>query len=139
MTGHEAKPVRVAVLSANSSYQGKQGQAYAAGISAESVGATGLWFGRITIPPGGRTKAHLHEAHESGIYLVSGDAETWFGDQLEEHMVATAGQFIYIGRGVPHVAVNRSTTEPAVALLCRTDPNEQESVVLLSELDGIVP
>ncbi len=134
----ERESVRCAVLSADSVYMGKQGQEYGAAISAESVGATGLWFGRITIPPGGRTKAHLHEAHESGIYLVSGTAETWFGDLLAERVVATAGQFIYIGRGVPHVAVNRGA-EPAVALLCRTDPNEQESVVLLPELEGLVP
>ncbi len=37
----------------------------------------------------------------------------------------------------PHLAYNRSQTEPATAVVARTDPNEQESVVLLPELDAI--
>jgi uncharacterized RmlC-like cupin family protein len=36
---------------------------------------------------------------------------------------------------VPHVPANPSATEPLVGLAARTDPNEQESVVLLPELD----
>jgi uncharacterized RmlC-like cupin family protein len=35
--------------------------------------------------------------------------------------------------------MNASQSEPCVALIARTDPNEQESVVLLPELDGRVP
>ena len=40
--------------------------------------------------------------------------------------------------GVPHVAVNRGET-PAVFVAARTDPNEQESVVMRPELDEKVP
>jgi uncharacterized RmlC-like cupin family protein len=36
---------------------------------------------------------------------------------------------------MPHLPFNASQKE-AVALLARTDPNDQESVVLLPELDG---
>jgi uncharacterized RmlC-like cupin family protein len=32
-----------------------------------------------------------------------------------------------------------SETEPATAVVSRTDPNEQESVVVLPELDAIRP
>ena len=32
-----------------------------------------------------------------------------------------------------------SATESCVAVIARTDPNEQESVILLPELDGIHP
>jgi uncharacterized RmlC-like cupin family protein len=38
---------------------------------------------------------------------------------------------------VPHLPYNASSTEPCVAVISRTDPNEQESVVLLPELDAI--
>ena len=34
---------------------------------------------------------------------------------------------------------NPSDTEACVAVIARTDPNEQESVVLLPELEGAVP
>jgi len=50
----------------------------------------------LTIPPGGRGKAHLHANHETAIYILSGEAEMW---------------------------------------VARTDPNEQESVILLPALD----
>jgi uncharacterized RmlC-like cupin family protein len=53
---------------------GKQGLVYAPGISAESVGARGIHLQIVTIPPGGRAKAHKHEAHETAIYVLSGES-----------------------------------------------------------------
>ena len=61
----------------------------------------------------------------------------WYGQNLEEHMEVVAGDFIYIPAGVPHLPYNASETEPATAVLARTDPNEQESVVLRPDLDEI--
>jgi len=91
----------------------------------------------ITIPPGGRAKAHMHESHETAIYVLSGEVESFYGEGLRERMVARAGDFIYVPAGVPHLPVNLSQTEPARAVVARTDPNEQESVVLLPELDNV--
>jgi uncharacterized RmlC-like cupin family protein len=126
------------VVRAGQSYQGKQGPDYTPGISAESVGARALWLGSVTIPPGRRTKAHVHANHESGFLLVSGDeVELWTGDELEHCEIAAAGDFLYIPAGVPHVAVNRSGV-PAVFVGARTDPNEQESVVMTPELEDRV-
>jgi uncharacterized RmlC-like cupin family protein len=86
-----------------------------------------------------RTKAHLHENHETAIYLLSGDeVELWTGEQLEHREVARPGDYLYIPAGVPHVAVNRSET-PAIFVAARTDPNEQESVVLRPDLEAKVP
>ena len=96
------------VVRAGEPYAGKQGPNYTPGVSAETVGSQGLWLGSVVIPPGGRTKAHVHDHHESAFYLVSGDeAELWTGDQLEHREVARAGDYLYIPAGVPHVAVNR--------------------------------
>ncbi len=117
------------------SYEGKQGLSYFVGISAESAGATGLCMHLLTIPPGGRAKAHKHEHHESAIYVISGEAEVWYGEGLREHAVTRVGDFFYIPAGVPHLPANTSATDPCVAIIARTDPNEQESVVLLPELD----
>jgi len=36
---------------------------------------------------------------------------------------------------MPHLPANASATEPCVGILARTDPNEQESVVLRPDLD----
>ena len=123
---------------AETTYAGKQGFDYFAGISAESAGSSGICMHLLTIPPGSRAKAHLHESHETAIYVLSGEAEMWYGEKLEEHMVTRAGDLIYIPAGVPHLPANRSD-QPVVAVIARTDPNEQESVLLLPELDAVVP
>ena len=124
------------VVSSAEEYEGKQGPMYAGGVSAESVGANAIWLGVIKVPPGGRTKAHYHANHETAIYVLSGQSEMWSGENLEEHHFAGAGEYIYIPAGVSHVAINLSDTEPLIAVAARTDPNEQESVVLQPELDA---
>ncbi|MCB1491439.1 MAG: cupin domain-containing protein [Rhodobiaceae bacterium] len=126
------------VFRAESTYAGKQGFSYFAGISAETAGATGICMHLLTIQPGDRAKAHMHESHETAIYVLSGEAEMWHGEKLEHHMVLTAGDMLYIPAGVPHLPMNRSDA-PVTAVIARTDPNEQESVVLLPELDVAVP
>ena len=84
-------------------------------------------------------KAHVHENHESAFYMMSGDeVELWTGDELEHREVARPGDYLYVPVGVPHVAVNRSES-PAVFVGARTDPNEQESVVMRPDLDARVP
>jgi uncharacterized RmlC-like cupin family protein len=70
-------------------------------------------------------------------YRGSGEAVLWSGEGLRERAEARAGDFVYIPAGTPHLPVNASSTEACIALLARTDPNEQESVVLLPELDGL--
>ena len=123
------------VIHTSESYEGKQGLSYFAGISAESAGAQAICLHLLTIPPGGRAHAHLHENHETAIYVLSGEAEMWYGEDLREYMLTHAGDFVYIPAGTPHLPSNPSKTETCVALIARTDPNEQESVVLLPELD----
>jgi uncharacterized RmlC-like cupin family protein len=125
------------VIHGGEAFAGKQGLSYFAGISAESAGAQGLCLHLLTIPPGGRAKAHLHENHETAIYLISGVAEMWYGENLGEHLEMAACDFLYIPPGMPHLPANPSQSEPAVAVIARTDPNEQESVVLLPHLDGL--
>jgi uncharacterized RmlC-like cupin family protein len=126
------------IVQPGSTYAGKQGFNYFEGIAAETVGSTGICMHLLTIPPGGRAKAHLHASHETAIYALSGETHCWFGDQLEEHVVVHAGEMFYIPAGVPHLPANLSD-QPATAIIARTDPNEQESVVLLPDLERYVP
>jgi len=125
------------VIRPGGSYDGKQGLSYFEGIARETVGSTGICMHLLTIPPGARAKAHLHESHETAIYVLSGEAHTWYGPRLEEHVIVRAGEMFYIPAGVPHLPANLSDA-PCSAVIARTDPHEQESVVLLPELDGLV-
>lgn len=115
----------------------RQGLDQFEGVSAQSVGSVGLCAHLLEIPPGARAKAHRHSGHETAIYVIDGETEVWFGEDLESHAVAVAGDFVYIPPGVPHVPVNTSATEWARAVVARTDPNEQGSVELLPHLDDL--
>jgi uncharacterized RmlC-like cupin family protein len=127
------------LVQAGAAFTGKQELDYAVGISAESVGAKGIHLQLVTIPPLAKAKAHRHESHETAIYALSGISGCWYGDDLEEHAIVRPGDFFYIPAGVPHLPYNPSAEEPCIAVIARTDPNEQESVVLMPELDAARP
>jgi uncharacterized RmlC-like cupin family protein len=128
-----------ALLRAGQPFAGKQGFSYAPAVSAENVGAKGLHMQLVTIPPGARAKAHKHVSHETAIYVLSGEAGMWYGERLEHHMITLPGDFVYIPADMPHQPYNRSQSEPCTAVISRTDPNEQESVFLMPELEAIHP
>jgi hypothetical protein len=46
-------------------------------------------------------------------------------------VVHGAGDFLFIPPGVPHQPTNLSSTQSAVAIVARNDPNEQEHVELI--------
>ena len=125
------------VIHTGKTYTGKQAFTYFAGISAENTGAQGICMHLLTIPPGQRAKTHLHENHETAIYIINGEAEMWYGEKLKEHLVVRAGEFLYIPAGMPHLPYNTSQTEACTCVIARTDPSEQESVVLLPQLDDL--
>ena len=86
----------------------------------------------LEMPPGAIAKAHYHEAHETAIFMLEGATEMRHGPNLEHVMRVEEGQFVYIPAGVPHQPYNPTDTV-ARAVIARTDPNEQESVVLLDD------
>ncbi len=76
--------------------------------------------------------------HETAIYILSGKAEVWFRQNFEHHTVVEKGDFFYIPADMPHLPYNSSDSVPMIAVIARTDPNEQEGVVLLPELDRLL-
>ena len=111
----------------------KQNLPYYVGISKETAGAKGLSMNLVVIPPGASPKAHYHKDFETAIYLLKGRVETRFGENLQESTINVEGDFVYIPPGVPHKPVNLSETEPALAIVSRNDPNEQENVIPYEE------
>ena len=119
-------------------YRSPQGTIYAPGISSQTAASKMLFLGMVTLPPGERTKAHIHEHHESAFYMLSGqEVELWSGPRLEHRCVARAGDYLFIPAGVAHVAVNRSK-EPAVFVGARNEPTASESVLMMPQLDACV-
>jgi uncharacterized RmlC-like cupin family protein len=63
-------------------------------------------------------KPHYHESHETAIYMLEGVSEFLHVPNFEFRDLVEAGDY-------------NPTDKPARALIARTGPNEQESVVLL--------
>jgi len=124
------------VVRAGAEAIGKQGDVRAPGISAQSVGAQRIHLEIVRIPPGRREKARKHQGHETAIYILSGRSGMWYGEALEHHLVARAGDFLYVPPDMPHLPYNLSDAESCLAIVARTDPDDQESVILLPELDA---
>ena len=101
---------------------------YFVGISAATVGATGMSMHLVVIPPGAQADPHIHIGYETGIYVLEGTVLTRWGSALENEVVSQAGDFLFVPPGVPHEAVNLSATEPARAVVARNHPAEQDLV-----------
>lgn len=125
-------------LRPGATYAGRQGFSYFEGIARETTGARGICMHLLDIPPGGRAKAHKHATHETAIFVLEGRAKMAWGERLEHVMETEAGDLIYIPADVPHLPFNDGDA-PVRAVIARTDPHEQESVVLLPHLDPLVP
>ena len=73
------------------------------------------------------------------VVVISPDVSGWVRElKAYDNQQVKAGDLFYIPAGVPHLPANLSD-QPASAVIARTDPNEQESVVLLPHLDALVP
>ena len=118
------------VIRGGEAFRGKQGLEYFSGVSAETTGSTGICMHLLVIPPGAVAKAHYHAAHETAIFQLEGSTSFRHGPNLEFTDEVLEGDYVYIPAGVPHQPFNPTNTT-ARAIIARTDPNEQESVVLI--------
>ncbi len=78
---------KASVVRAGAKYWSEQGSDYEPGISAETAGSKVLFLGIVTLPAGARTRAHVHERHETALYLLDGELEIRTGDQLQHREI----------------------------------------------------
>ena len=132
----EVDKQEVQAIRPNQEVMTRQRLPYFVGISGKTVGAQGLSMHVVVIPPGAKAEPHVHVGYETGIYVLEGRVLTRWGPALEHETVSEAGDFLFVPSGVPHEAINLSTTEPARAVVARNDPAEQDKVepYLVSQL-----
>ena len=102
---------------------------YKAGLSGLNTSAKKLSMNVATIPPGGVAYAHIHVDFEVMLYILKGNVRHEYGPGLKKSIENSAGDFIFIEPGVPHEVFNMSDTEPVVAVVARSDPNEWENII----------
>lgn len=125
------------VVRTGDAYTGRQGFTYLAGLTGDTAGSRGICMTLATLPDGARAKAHLHRGIETAVYVIEGEASTYYGDALEHVAHACAGEYIYIPADVPHLVINRSGAL-CRALVAHTAADDQAGIVLLPELDAMI-
>jgi len=125
------------VIRAGEAYRGKQGFTYFEGLTGATAGSRAICMTALTLPPGARAKTHLHHGIETAVYVIEGETEMFFGPRLEEHLLARAGEYVYVPADTPHLVINRSNAD-CRAVVTHTSPDDQAGIVLLPELDGLV-
>lgn len=133
-SGPTGPSLPVQVITPELAYEGKQKMGLVAGVCAQTVGSRALCMHVAAMPPRSRGAVHMHDSHESSLYVTEGVTRTYFGPNLEHYVDSRAGELVYIPAGMPHLAANLKNA-PAKGVLARTDPNEQESVRLLPHLE----
>ena len=70
------------------------------------------------------------------MHQLTGRAITLWGPNLEHEIETVAGDFFYVPANIPHWGFN-PYDEPAVAVVARTDPQDQENLVVCG--DNLIP
>ena len=110
-------------------HRGWNGIRYKTGMSAKNVGSENLSMNVAIVPPGAVAFAHTHVDFEVMLFILKGDVRHEYGENLEQSMDNSAGDFIFIQPGVPHEVINLSDTEPVIAVVARSDATEWENIV----------
>lgn len=125
------------VIRPGQSYVGQQGFTYLTGLTGATAGSRALCMTVLTLPDGARAKTHLHQGIETGVYVLEGEAEMYFGDRLQHLLRARAGEYVYIPADTPHLVLNRSGAA-CRALVAHSAADDQAGIVLLPDLDGLI-
>jgi len=113
-----------------------QGHDNIPGVNDKTAGTTQLAANLVVMGPGVKAKGHVHHDHETIIFLLDGFAVTFMGPD-QEPVIQRPGDFLFIPKGVEHLPANLSNEQPAVGLVCRSDPKFYESLELLPHIDEI--
>ena len=135
MTNHATPCCRV--VTAGDPYVGRQNLNYVTGLTGQTVGSRGICMTVAALPPGARAKTHLHREIETAIYVLEGEAATYYGDALQHVALARAGEYVYIPADLPHLVINESSAV-CRAVVTHTAADDQAGIELLPHLDTII-
>ena len=130
-------PPTCRLIRSGGTYVGQQGFTYIAGLTGASAGARGLCMTVLPLPHGARARTHLHRGIETAAYILEGVVDMYYGERLEHFLQARAGEYVSVPADMPHLVLNRSGA-PAKAVVAHSSGHDQEGIVLLPELDGLV-
>lgn len=102
---------------------------YKTGLSGKNSPAQALSMNVASVPPGAIAYAHIHDGFEVMLFILQGRVRHEYGPNLEHSVEHEAGDFIFIEPGIPHEVFNLSDSEPVVAVVARSTPDEWDKIV----------
>ena len=100
-------------------------------VSRETVGSEGIFMARYRVPPGAHSDLHSHANCETAVYILSGQAYAYYGEEMEGYVEAEPGDFVYIPANLAHVVGCPAGGEALEYVVARNAP--EEIVVTLRE------
>src|SRR5262245_30182733 len=74
---------------------------------------------------------------ETIAYLLSGECIVFYGDALEHHVTAHAGDHVFVPPDVVHAPCNKSGA-PCTWIVVHGSGSDQDGIVLLPKLDELL-
>src|SRR5687768_8670469 len=108
------------------------------GISAETAGSQELSLCIETISAAEPETAHLHEGHETALYVLRGTLVIYHGDWLQDFTVVRPGEFFFLPAGTVHACRALDPATPCLTLAARSDPSQREARQELPELAALL-
>ena len=102
-------------------------------VSQATTGATNIYMGIFRVPAGARSRPHYHANCESAVYMLSGELEVRWGENLEESTTIGVGDMVYVPPRETHILQNLSDAEPAEYVVARDSPTEDSVEVPWAE------
>jgi uncharacterized RmlC-like cupin family protein len=118
-------------------YEGAQGVTYDAGVSRNTVGAEKVCMNILPMPPGVKSKPHIHRGIETIAYMLEGECTLFHGEQLENQTLIKQGEQIFIPENVPHAPYNLSDKK-CIWIVVHSSGDDQDELVRTTELDYIL-
>ena len=89
----------------------------------EAFTREGVWIGTVRTQPGAATGWHHHNAYESYVFVLKGQARMEFGPSGRDALVCLPGDLIEVPPGVIHRELTEGA-EPVEAVLFRIGSGE---------------
>ena len=108
------------------------------GVTAQTSGSSALALQLLRVSADDPEDAHVHEAHETALYLLRGTLVVYHGDWLQEQTVVRPGEFFFLPAGAVHAFRCLDPAEPCLAVSARSHPDAREPAQPLPELNPLL-
>ena len=114
-------------------YLGAQGVTYNAGVSRQTAGSKRVCMNVLPMSPGVHSIPHIHKEIETIAYLLEGECTLFYGEKLENHILVSKGEQIFIPENVPHTPFNQSKKD-CIWVVVHSSGDDQDELIPMPEL-----